>query len=353
MVTARLWKENLDNVAQLFIEQFEEPEYEFNHQMSLLSYDQLAGMSVGQSVEVAMVNPNASNGYVLGYNNGVLGATGTANLQALKVTIDENATDAYKMIISKVAETRTERQEVTEEVARTFTVANGGSVTLTKQTSSIEGYDLYRATLSRNGSRQVNISFDGSLPQTVYLKAYRNNSTSSSYTVSLTGGTGTVTASTNNTLTSLTNFTAVSQTAATMNVTCQISNTQGTYYLYILIPNNITESVTETKDVEIPTGEVRYTIKSKLGNYGPTGDNTASWSTTLMQYDIANATEITDSQDITANINTVNNPTMIRFINPDGNFLNAGGSANGLKYSNGTGAWSVWNLWLLDEAMPG
>lgn len=352
MVTARLWKENLDNVAQLFIEQFEEPEYDFNHQMSLMSYDQLAGMSVGQSVEVAMVNPNAANGYVLGYNNGVLGATGTANLQALKITIDENASDDYKMIISKVAETRTETQEVTNEVARTFTVANGGSVTLTKQTSSIAGYDLYRATLTRNGSRQVNISFDGALPQDLYLKAYRSNNTASSYTVSLTGGTGTVTASTNNTTTSLTNFTQVTQTAATLNVTCQISNSTGTYYLYILVPNDITESVTTTESVEVPTGEVRYTIKSKLGNYGPTGDNTASWSTTLMQYNIANATEITDDQDITANINTVNNPTMIRFINPDGNFLNAGGAANAMKYSSGTGAWSVWNLWLLDGAMP-
>lgn len=353
VVTARLWKENLDNVAKLFIEQFPENLHDFEHTMSMMSYDQLNGMSAGQSVEVMMVNPNASNGYVMGYNNGALGLTGTNTLENTKILLDDNVTDDYKMIISKVAETRSEQQEVTNQVAKTFTVTNGGSVTLTKQTSSISGYDLYRATLTRNGTRQVNIAFDGTLPQNIYLKAYRSNSTASSYTVSLTGGTGTVTASTNNTLTSLTNFTIVSQTAATMNVSCTISNTQGTYYLYILVPNNITESVTTTETVEVPTGNEYYTIKSKVGGFGPTGDNdAATWSTNLMQYQISNATEITDPNEITQNINPVNNPCMIRFTNPSNNYLNAGGSINNLKFFNGTGAWSVWNLWLIDGAQP-
>lgn len=353
VVTARLWKENLDNVAQLFIEQFPENLHDFEHTMSMMSYDQLDGMSAGQSVEVMMVNPNASNGYVMGYNNGALGLTGTNTLENTKILLDDNATDDYKMIISKVAETRSEQQEVTNQVAKTFTVTNGGSVTLTKQTSSISGYDLYRATLTRNGTRQVNIAFDGTLPQNIYLKAYRSNSTASSYTVSLTGGTGTVTASTNNTLTSLTNFTRVSQTAATMNVSCTISNTQGTYYLYILVPNNITESVTTTETVEVPTGNEYYTIKSKVGGFGPTGDNdAATWSTNLMQYQISNATEITDPNEITQNINPISNPCMIRFTNPSNNYLNAGGNINNLKFFNGTGAWSVWNLWLIDGAQP-
>ena len=99
--------------------------------------------------------------------------------------------------------------------------------------------------------------------------------------------------------------------------------------------------------------DTHYTIKSKIGNYGPTGTtDVASWSTDLINYQISNATSITGAEDITTNINTENNPCMIRFANPSGSFLIAGGSASGLKFATGTGAWSVWNLWLIDGTTP-
>ena len=78
-VTARLWKEKVDNVAKLFIEQFP-----FDHTMEMMSYDQLEGMTSGQSVDVMMVNPQATSGYILGYNNGPQSVTGTTTLDATK-----------------------------------------------------------------------------------------------------------------------------------------------------------------------------------------------------------------------------------------------------------------------------
>ena len=71
-----------------------------------------------------------------------------------------------------------------------------------------------------------------------------------------------------------------------------------------------------------------------------------------MRYQISNATSILGPEDITTNINTENNPCMIRFTNPSGSFLNAGGDVSALKYATGTGAWSVWSLWLIDGTTP-
>ena len=41
-------------------------------------------MTSGQSVDVMMVNPQATNGYILGYNNGPQSVTGTTTLDATK-----------------------------------------------------------------------------------------------------------------------------------------------------------------------------------------------------------------------------------------------------------------------------
>lgn len=202
-VTARLWKEKVDNVAKLFIEQFHEETVSYNHEMTMMSYDTLSGMSIGQTIEAMMVNPNKDTGYLLGRNTtSPVSLAGTSTLADTKTLIDNNVEDTYKFIITKVSSTA-------------------------------------------------------------------------------------------------------------------------------------------------------YTIKSKIGGYGPTGTSgAATWSTSLMQYTISNATSIATDTEITTNINAVNNPCMIRFTNPSGYFLNAGGSASELKYSTGTGAWSVWNLWLIDGASP-
>lgn len=104
-VTARLWKEKVDNVAKLFIEQFTEGPYTFDHTMEMMSYDQLEGMTLGQSVDVMMVNPNATNGYILGYNNGPQSVTGTTTLDATKKLLDQNYNDTYLINIAKVTDT--------------------------------------------------------------------------------------------------------------------------------------------------------------------------------------------------------------------------------------------------------
>ena len=202
-VTVKIWDQLVDNCARLFIEQFPEETVSYNHEMTMISYDTLSGMSIGQTVEVMMVNPNKDTGYLLGRNaTSPVSLAGTSTLADTKTLIDNNVEDTYKFIITKVSSTA-------------------------------------------------------------------------------------------------------------------------------------------------------YTIKSKIGGYGPTGTSgAATWSTSLMQYTISNATSIATDTEITTNINAVNNPCMIRFTNPSGYFLNAGGSASGLKYSTGTGAWSIWNLWLIDGASP-
>lgn len=367
VVTARLWKENLDNVAQIFIEQFPENLHDFEHTMSMMSYDQLNGMSTGQSVEVMMANPNATNGYVMGYNNGALSLTGTNTLENTKILLDDNATDDYKMIISKVAETTTEEREVTNDVARTFTVSgtfnNESLAQISNTTLSNAGYNAYglASTTLSNTSRTANttITFGGTeFPRTIYVRLRKSASGATATATVSSGGSGTITAvtSTSSTIsTNLSNYTAITMTGPTLviSTTVRRNATGQNAGWVILVPNNITESVTTTETVEVPTGNEYYTIKSKVGNYGPTGtDGTATWSTNLMQYQISNASEIADSNEVTQNINPVNNPCMIRFTNPSNNYLNAGGSIDNLKFFNGTGAWSVWNLWLIDGEMP-
>lgn len=313
--------------------------------MTPYTYQQLTNMAANSEIDVIMANPHKNNGYIIGHNGSSasnLGNGFAAEQDMMTKAGEAVGNDTYTMILRKTQSTVTE--PVYEDRARTFTIAEGGSVTISKQTSSISGYDLYRATLTRNGTRQVNISFDGTLPQYVYLKAYKS-SRNATYTVSLTGGTGEVTSSTNNTTTSLTNFTRVTQNDATMNVSCTINNTSGTYYLYILVPNNITEQV-QVGTQEVPYGDAYYTIKSKNGGYGPTGTNAAaSWSTDLMHYTLVNPDSLASSTDLTSGINATNNINLIRFVNPSNNYLNAGGGIGSLKFANGTGEWSVWYLY--------
>ena len=329
-VTVRLWKEKVDNVAKLFIEQFTEGPHTFDHTMEMMSYDQLEGMTSGQSVDVMMVNPQATNGYILGYNNGPQSVTGTTTLDATKVLLDQNYNDTYLMNIAKVTDT--------------FSVSGSWhNSTFSEQTSSISGYKLYSTSGNISSARwsartgTVTLTFSGTLPKSVYVKLYKSNSGST--VTARVNNSDIVTASTDNTIDSITNFTEYNVTSNTINISLNLAatGTSTNARFYILVPND----------------ETYYTIKSKVGNYGPTGTTgVASWSTDLMRYQISNATSILGPEDITTNINTENNPCMIRFTNPSGSFLNAGGDVSALKYATGTGAWSVWNLWLIDGTTP-
>ena len=328
-VTARLWKEKVDNVAKLFIEQFTEGPHTFDHTMEMMSYDQLEGMTSGQSVDVMMVNPQATNGYILGYNNGPQSVTGTTTLDATKVLLDQNYSDTYLMNIAKVTDT--------------FSVSGSWhNSSFSEQTSSISGYKLYSTSDNISSTRwsartgTVTLTFSGTLPKSVYVKLYKSNSGST--VTARVNNSDIVTASTDNTIDSITNFTEYNVTSNTINISLNLAATGSTNArFYILVPND----------------ETYYTIKSKVGNYGPTGTTgAASWSTDLMRYQISNATSILGPEDITTNINTENNPCMIRFTNPSGSFLNAGGDVSALKYATATGAWSVWSLWLIDGTTP-
>lgn len=312
-VTARLWKEKVDNVAKLFIEQFP-----FDHTMEMMSYDQLEGMTSGQSVDVMMVNPNATSGYILGYNNGPQSVTGTTTLDATKNLLDRNYNDTYLMNIAKVTDT--------------FGVSGSWhNNTFSEQTTSISGYKLYSTSGNISSSRYtarkctVTLTFSGTLPKSVYVKLYKSDS--SNTVTARVNGSDIVTASTDDTITELTNFTEYSVTSNSISINLNFAATgsnQTSYVrFYILVPND----------------ETYYTIKSKVGNYSPTGTiGVASWSTDLMRYQISNATTIEGPEDITTNINTENNPCMIRFTNLSGSFLNAGGSVSALKYATSTGA---------------
>ena len=329
-VTARLWKEKVDNVAKLFTEQFHEESYTFDHTMEMMSYDQLEGMTSGQSVDVMMVNPQATSGYILGYNNGPQSVTGTTTLDATKVLLDQNYNDTYLMNIAKVTDT--------------FSVSGSwNNNTFAEQTSSISGYKLYstsgniKYSVSSARTGTVTLTFSGTLPKSVYVKLYKSNSGST--VTARVNNSDIVTASTDNTIDSITNFTEYSVTGNSISISLNLAKTAiiTSARFYILVPND----------------ETYYTIKSKVGNYGPTGTtDVASWSTDLMRYQISNATSILGPEDITTNINTENNPCMIRFTNPSGSLLNAGGDVLLLNYATGTGAWSVWNLWLIDGASP-
>ena len=328
-VTARLWKEKVDNVAKLFIEQFTEGPHTFDHTMEMMPYDQLEGMTSGQSVDVMMVNPNTTSGYILGYNNGPQSVTGTTTLDATKMLLDQNYNDTYLMNIAKVTDT--------------FSVSGSWhNSSFSEQTSSISGYKLYSTSGNITSTRwsartgTVTLTFSGTLPKSVYVKLYKSNSGST--VTARVNNSDIVTASTDNTIDSITNFPVYNVTSNTINISLNLAATGSTNArFYILVPND----------------ETYYTIKSKVGNYGPTGTTgAASWSTDLMRYQISNATSILGPEDITTNINTENNPCMIRFTNPSGSFLNAGGNVSALKYATGTGAWSVWSLWLIDGTTP-
>ena len=203
--------------------------------------------------------------------------------------------------------------------------------TFSEQTTSISGYKLYSTSGNISSSRYtarkgtVTLTFSGTLPKSVYVKLYKSDS--SNTVTARVDGSDIVTASTDDTITELTNFTEYSVTGNSISINLNFAATgsnQTSYVrFYILVPND----------------ETYYTIKSKVGNYGPTGTTgVASWSTDLMRYQISNATTIEGPEDITTNINTENNPCMIRFTNPSGSFLNAGGSVSALKYATGTGA---------------
>ena len=233
------------------------------------------------------------------------------------------------------------------KVTNTFGVSGSWhNNTFSEQTTSISGYKLYSTSGNISSSRYsartgtVTLTFSSNLPKTIYTKLYISNT--NGVATATVNGNNIAEASTDNTISSITNFTAYninSVTGNTINISLNLAkvSTNTSARFYILVPND----------------ETYYTIKSKVGNYGPTGTtDVASWSTDLMRYQISNATTIEGPEDITTNINTENNPCMIRFTNPSGSFLNAGGSVSALKYATGTGAQSVWNLWLIDEAAP-
>lgn len=252
-------------------------------------------------------------------NNGPQSVTGTTTLDATKVLLDQNYSDTYLMNIAKVTDT--------------FSVSGSWhNSSFSEQTSSISGYRLYSTSgnissslfSARTGT--VTLTFSGNLPKTIYTKLYISNT--NGVAIATVNSSDIVTASTNNTIDSITNFTEYSVTGNTININLNLAktNTSTNARFYILVPND----------------ETYYTIKSKVGNYGPTGTTgAASWSTDLIRYQISNATSILEPEDITTNINTENNPCMIRFTNPSGSFLNASGSVSALKYATGTGAWSV------------
>lgn len=320
------------------------------YELTTYSIEDINNMAVGESKEVIMANPHRSNGYILGHNGTAVQGSGNGFADTNAMMSQANSVlnnNTYRMVISKKQDTKNDNVET--QVSRTFSVANGGSVTLTEQTSSISGYKLYRARETKNKTCQVNVNYDGNLPITIYLKAYRNSS--ATMTTTITGGFPTsVTSSTNNTLTSLSNFTTISMTTATMNISTEISNTTGTYYMYILVPANPSDTVVE--QTEVPVGDPYYTLTSKTGNMSPTGTTAAaSWSFTPMKFTVENATSLASSSDLTSGVSATSNTSLIRFKNPSNNYLNAGGGASALKFATGTGEWSVW--YLFDPASGG
>lgn len=87
----------------------------------------------------------------------------------------------------------------------------------------------------------------------------------------------------------------------------------------------------------------KFTIKLSSG-YGPTGDTgTVSWSTTLIDYTISDITTVPISSTNSL-ISDYKDQYLIRLANPDGYYLNAGGGANYLNFSQTDNEWSVWYI---------
>ena len=165
------------------------------------------------------------------------------------------------------------------KVTDTFRVSGKWySSSFSKQTSSISGYTLYstpgniRSSSSKARTGTVTLTFSDNLPKTIYTKLYISNT--NGIATATVNGNNITEASTDNTISSITNFTAYninSVTGNTINISLNLAkiSTNTSARFYILVPND----------------ETYYTIKSKVGNYGPTGTtDVASWSTDLMRY---------------------------------------------------------------------
>ena len=88
----------------------------------------------------------------------------------------------------------------------------------------------------------------------------------------------------------------------------------------------------------------KFTIKLSSG-YGPVGDNIdgVSWSTTLVNYTISDVSTVPVSST-TSLISDYKEQYMLRLANPDGYYLNAGGGANYINFSDSTNEWSIWYI---------
>ena len=88
----------------------------------------------------------------------------------------------------------------------------------------------------------------------------------------------------------------------------------------------------------------KFTIKLSSG-YGPVGNNIdgVSWSTTLVNYTISDVSTVPVSST-TSLINDYKEQYMLRLANPDGYYLNAGGGANYINFSDSTNEWSIWYI---------
>lgn len=316
-----------------------------NRTINPLTLSDLTSMEIDDQKTVLIGNPQRSHGYFVGFNPSE-GAQGYGNgfsterhINAVANTLSSNPT--YKFIITKHQDT--ENGEYYVDVPKTFTVSGRfNNANLSSASFPIDGYDLYQVNnvnlplTTRTGT--ITISFDGTPPQTIYVKLYSSNANATIIAQVGSGGSGAIVASDDNNTVSMEGFYPVQMTSATMTLITTVSRSglfdRGS--IHILVPNNIVE--TEVNREVILVGDPYYTIKSSNGAYTPSING---WTNSQVSYNFISPS-INSDAPIASGINT---DTLISVIDENGKYLDAGSNINGLILSDSIDESSVWQIY--------
>lgn len=309
----------------------------------------------GQKLDVILTSPRIDHGYTFGYDGekSVNIGNGYKNLIRMQHEIASVSTDnKYIMELSKRQDTKME--DTYGPVTKTFSVSGSFyNSTITKLNSSISGYDLYgcssnfsNGNATRTGT--VTVRFSGKqVPRTIYLKAYSSRGNNANYHCYINYNGSTVCSGANNqTLTSLSNFTAYDINSTEITFAIEGKNnsswTANNVNVWFLVPNNITE-IDVIGQQEVPDGLPYFALTTKLG--GVSATNPENLRATPDGFNIFNV-EALGNSNTTVGLLPQNNPCVFKFVRiSDGQFLSSGSEIGPLGFNGVESDKTVWYLY--------
>lgn len=322
--------------------------------------DDIEKLKDGQKIDVIMASPRIDHGYVVGYDGTESKnfGNGYKNLIRMQHEIAPVSTDnTYIMELSKRQDTKME--DVYGPVVKTFSVSGSFyNSTITKLNSSISGYDLYgcasnfsNGNATRTGT--VTVRFSGKqVPRTIYLKAYSSRGNNANYHCYINYNGSTVCSGANNqTLTSLSNFTAYDINSTEVTFAIEGKNNSGwtanNVNVWFLVPNNITE-IDVTGQQEVPDGLPYFALTTKLGGVSVT--DPSNMRATPDGFNIFQVDSISHPNQ-TAGLLPANNPCVFKFVRiSDNQLLSSGSELGPLQFDGSESDKTVWYLYKPNSA---